>query len=225
MLLFAISNTILKQTAPKSKWNLRKKFPKLFFHPHMKWDEYILFEKLCKNKKTVIEYGSGGSTIFFLKGKTKVYSVESNREFYEFMQSIPFIEKSLNHSLQYNFIDLGATDQWGAPLSEDKKANWPLYYTQVWDSIENKTTIDAIFIDGRFRVSCCLYSILQVLEHGAKDTLFLIHDFWKRKHYHIVLQYLKEYKSASNLGSFHLKENIDIEEVRALLHEYALNDK
>lgn len=208
---------------PAKRWDYKKNFPQVFFLPHMKPEEYQLFTKICKNNSVFLEYGSGGSTIQLLKNKKKVYSVESNPEFYEFMESLKIVKKSLDKNLHYTFVDLGSTNKWGKPISTEQHHEWSDYYTKIWDSINaEKQKVDVIFIDGRFRVCCSLYSILKVLEYGKRDTIFMIHDFWRREQYHIVLKFFDEIVSSRNLAVLKLKENINISDVKRTLNEYTL---
>jgi protein O-GlcNAc transferase len=207
---------------PDKKWEFKTKYPKLLFLPHMELKEYLLFKDLCKNKKVFIEYGSGGSTIHLLKSGKKVFSVESNGEFHDMMNSISLVQKAKGQLLHPVHIDLGPCDMWGKPLTSEKECAWSRYYSEVWDEVKrHQSRVDVVFIDGRFRVCCCLYSILKVVEYGWKDTLFLVHDFWRRKHYHVVLKFLNEYKSRLDLASFRVKDNIDKDEVKWLLQQYA----
>ena len=209
--------------SPAMRWELNKKFPQLFFAPHMRLDEYSLFKELCRGRKVVLEYGSGGSTIYLLKENKDVFSVESNPDFYGYMNSIRFIKRELEKRLHYSYIDLGPTNQWGKPLTKENHMNWGAYYSKVWNDINAaKTKIDIIFIDGRFRVCCCLFSILKVIEYGWKDIVFIIHDFWRRNQYHVVLKFLQEIKSSNSLAAFKLRDDIDMNEVNQMLQEYAL---
>lgn len=208
---------------PDRKWDLIRKFPVLFFHPHMERKEYFLFKDLCKNKKVFLEYGSGGSTIHLLKKNKMVFSVESNPDFYNYMCSMKFIKRALNLNLHYRFVNIGPTNKWGKPLSDEYYKNWPKYYEQIWDEIDPlRHQVNVVFIDGRFRVCCCLYSILKAVEYNWRNTVFVIHDFWRREKYHVVLDYLQETESAENLVSFRMKNNIDVAALKERLEEYAL---
>jgi hypothetical protein len=208
---------------PDTQWNLKRKFPGFFFLPHMSIKEFQLFKEVCSNKKVFLEYGSGGSTIWLLKKNKKLYSVESNPDFYKYMNSIKLVKRSANN-LQYRFIDLGPTNAWGKPLATTHSNDWPAYYSEIWNDIDaTSNKVDIVFIDGRFRVSCCLYTILKVVEHRWKDTVFLFHDFWRRKHYHEVLEFLQEIKSAEQLATFKIKDHINTENVKERLKEYALD--
>jgi hypothetical protein len=208
----------------ENQWKLQKKFPTLLFLPHMKLKEYQLFVEVCSQKNVFLEYGSGGSTIWLLGKNKKIFSVESNPEFYAYMKGISLVKKALDKNLKYQFIDLGPTNQWGKPLSLDNSQSWSAYYQEIWKSINPDTDkVDVVFIDGRFRVNCCLYSILQVLTYNWKDTMFLIHDFRRREQYHVVLDFLEEVKSAENLSLFKIKKNVNIQEIKERLEEFSLD--
>jgi len=208
---------------PEVKWTLCRKFPALFFCPHMERKEFVLFKKLCRNKTVFLEYGSGGSTIHLVKSKKVIFSVESNPDFYKYMLSMRIIKRALKRDLQYKFINLGDTNKWGKPLNLDRTENWPQYYEKIWQVIDPVIhRVDVVFIDGRFRVSCCLYSILKAIEYNWNDIIFIIHDFWRREKYHVVLNFLLEISSAENLVAFRMKRNIAVHEVKELLEEYSL---
>ena len=208
---------------PKMKWELKKKYPSVFFLPHMSMKEFSLFKRMCKDANVVLEFGSGGSTIFLLEKEKKVFSVESNHEFYDYMSSIDLIKKSLGKSLQYRYIDLGATNKWGKPLSEDESSHFPEYYSMVWDDIDpSANKVDLVFIDGRFRICCCLYTILKLVEYHWDDTLIVIHDFWRRRKYHVVLEFLEEVESAADLAVFKVRKDVNLDKVRGMIEEYSL---
>lgn len=188
----------------------------------MESDEYLLFSKTIENKEVVLEYGSGGSTIQFINRSKTVYSVESNPEFYKYMRSIHLVNKVIGKSLFMKYIDLGDTDPWGRPVSLDKTENWPGYYSEVWKEIlRDGNKVDIIFIDGRFRVACCLFSVLQILGNQWNGTVIMIHDFWNRDEYKILLRFLDELESRSRLGVFTVKADIDADMVKTELEKYS----
>lgn len=188
----------------------------------MRLREYLLFCTLCKNRRVFVEYGSGGSTIHLLGKQRKVFSVESNPDFYNLMSGLDIVKKNAGGLLTYRYVNLGPTDGWGVPQTPEQPHYGPDYYAGIWKEVARlNENVDAVFIDGRYRVSCCLYSILQVLEHNHSDTLFIFHDFWGRQRYHVVLEFLEEYKSTATLGSFKLKKNISPAQVKEKLAEFA----
>ncbi|MEJ7679842.1 MAG: hypothetical protein WKG06_18695 [Segetibacter sp.] len=138
------------------------------------------------------------------------------------MNSITLVKKATEKSLFLKFINLGDTDSWGRPLSLERKENWPDYYSEVWkDIVLNENKVDVVFIDGRFRVCCCVYSIIKILENNWKETIFMIHDFWNRKEYFVLLKFLDEIESKSRLGVFAIKKDINIHEINSILPQYS----
>jgi hypothetical protein len=49
-----------------------------------------------------------------------------------------------------------------------------------------------------------------------------MHDFWRREKYHVVLEFLQELESSTDLAAFKLKENINTGRVQQMINEYAL---
>ena len=71
----------------------------------------------------------------------------------------------------------------GKNATNIQKINYSSHITKL--SKEEQNSIDLILIDGRFRVACCLkcYDIIN------DNCLIIFDDFFKRQHYHIVLEY------------------------------------
>ena len=61
--------------------------------------------------------------------------------------------------------------------------------------------------------------------HGHADTKILIHDFWNRPGYHVLLQYLEVFNQADTLGVFGIKKDVDLSKVKAEyeLHKFDFN--
>ena len=213
--------TILKRK--DWRWKLKQKFPVLFFLPHMRRVEFQLFKKTMAAPKMVLEYGSGGSTIYMLsKGKT-VFSVESNEAFYKYMNTISLVKKALNQKLFFFFANLGNTNEWGRPMANGEQQSSANYYASVWDRIDpSLCKVDAVFIDGRYRVACCLYTVFKLLRFEWTDTKVVIHDFWRRQHYHVVLEFLDEVASAKDLAVFQIKRNVNTAKLRAIIEQHEL---
>ncbi len=203
------------------KWRLNRHLPRAFFLPRMTHEEFGLLAAVAEPAKVIVEYGSGGSTVFFLRKAKTVISVDSNPEFHRFMMSIPYVSTRVGNGLNLDFVDIGPTDTWGTPLTTDRSSEWPRYVEQVWTRIDpNVDRVDLVLIDGRFRVACCLYSIQKLIEYGWSATLLLIHDFRDRKEYHVVLPFLTEVRSAGTLGVFRIRDDVDLSALRRLLEEY-----
>lgn len=68
-------------------------------------------------------------------------------------------------------------------MKETHKTIWPKYPKAIFPLAEE---VDVAFVDGRFRVACIIATILK----SRPDTIVLVHDFYPRPHYHLVLEYV-----------------------------------
>ena len=107
-------------------------------------------------------------------------------------------------------VDIGPTCEWGYPQSDNSKSLFPAYSSSIFKVIDNKA-IDLAFVDGRFRVACTLRIILECYTNNNLDIL--IHDFWNREKYHLVLKYLDIVDRVDSLGVFSIKKSIDLKSV------------
>lgn len=187
--------------------NLKKPYYPLEMHATP--EERCLFLKYIKYSKSYLEFGSGGSTRLVLETtNASVVSVESDAEFINILRYDKKIKKHEKKSrLKFIHIDIGIIGDWGFPINNYKRENYPMYSQHVYDILGNEYTsnIDTVFIDGRFRVACILKAILNL----GKDTVIIIHDFWNREEYHVVLKFLDKIDALDSIGIFKQKNNID----------------
>lgn len=141
-----------------------------------------LEELLIQNKQMVVfEYGSGGSTLFFLRRVKKLVSIEHDPEWYHFVSYI-LIKNSL--SCEYLLLEPEAlsdvstdyTDPYSFASAEYPKLSFYRYVNSI-NAFPDKS-FDLVFIDGRARPSCILNARNKVKLGG-----FLILDNSERNHY------------------------------------------
>lgn len=113
----------------------------------------------------------------------------------------------------YSFflVDIGPTREWGPPDHGNDRILFPAYSANIFNLI-NKRDLDLALVDGRFRVACTIKIILEC--HANKNLTIMIHDFWNREEYHVVLRYLNTICKADTIGLFSIKTNIDLESAR-----------
>jgi len=70
-------------------------------------------------------------------------------------------------------------------------------------------------VDGRFRISC----ILQACLHCSARTKIVVHDFFTRPYYFVVLPFLSVEKKEDTMGVFMIHKN-NVKQMTALLKEY-----
>ena len=198
---------------------LDKLSPYPLFYPFvMSKNEKIIFDRAIKKSRYYLEFGLGGSTLRAIqKSKAKIYSVESSAEWMACMREYIIIRYFENKRLFVTFVDIGHTREWGLPASDDARNLFPSYSSNIFKVINNKA-IDLALVDGRFRVACTLKIILEC--HANNNLEILIHDFWNREEYHVVLKYLDTVDKADTIGLFSIKKNVDLNLVKRTYEAY-----
>lgn len=184
---------------------------------NMTKDEMKLLHSYIDSSNHYLEFGSGESTIYASNVPTikTIDSVESSDIFInENLKPNAVIANAISAGkLVFHIIDIGETTAWGLPINESKRHLWPNYSLSIFSQ---KSNHDLVLVDGRFRVACTLNCILNTPE----NCKIIIHDFWKRPAYHIVLEYLDVQNRFDTLGVFTRKRDIDSGDLQALIKEY-----
>lgn len=179
--------------------------------------ELQLLHTYLHKSVSYLEFGAGESTVYAaaLDSLKNIDCVESSPVFVEEkVLPHPVVQQSLaSGKLHFHFIDLGETGDWGHPVNEEKKHLWPEYSTAVF---REKRKYDLVLIDGRFRVACTLQSLLQT----DPGCLIVMHDFWNREPYHVVLRYLDVVDQADTMAVFTQKPNLDLRKIKADIRRY-----
>jgi hypothetical protein len=139
----------------------------------MSKQEIDLLISYLKPEYTMLEWGSGGSTVTFQQYVDKYYSIEHNKEWFEKVD-VELGNRNLKHKVHNYFVEQNA------PKSK------PSRYEEFKDYIELASTLNtkfnAVLVDGRARPHCALYAY-HLLED---DGVVFIHDYFVRPHYHFV---------------------------------------
>jgi hypothetical protein len=144
--------------------------------------------------ETILEYGSGGSTVLAAKlGKT-VFSVESDRDWADRMAHYV---ASLSEKARVHWADVGVTGPWGVPMKPREHRKFSGYALSVWDR-PDFVQPDLVLIDGRFRASC----LVAVLLRAEKPVTVLFDDYLKRGYYHGVERLARKEEMAGRMARF-----------------------
>lgn len=162
--------------------------------------ETYIFKQIIDNSDYILEYGSGGSTIYTGDSDAKaIITVENDKEF------LNKVISEYNHEGPKLFpvhVYVGETKMWGYPINKDFEHKWPDYPVAPWKvAKENDISPDTIIIDGRFRVACFLYSI----GHAEKGTTIFWDDYVNRDSYHVVEEICKPIKTYGRAAIFEKK--------------------
>ena len=175
--------------------------------------ELILLQKAMNQSNNYLEFGTGNSTRIAAETDNihRITVVESDPTFWkEEVLSIPSVKQALKKGrLTPHLINIGATAKWGYPIDDSCSDQWPMYHSCAFQS---NVAYDLILVDGRFRIACILHACLSC----PPSTKILIHDFFDRPIYFVVLPFLKLEDQADTLGLFSIKKNKNIN----ILKEY-----
>jgi UDP-glucose 4,6-dehydratase len=158
---YYISNDKLKKLGWKIEVSFEEGLKRLInkeiiLEPHLTQKDKMMFYKYLDNCKYYFEFGSGGSTYkaFNTKKIEKIYSVESDKSWYDIINKI----NKNNKESYLLLVDLECEkNTFGHPGKNSKREDWKRYSDTIINiGNENSKKIDLVMIDGRFRVACCL---------------------------------------------------------------------
>ncbi len=170
--------------------------------PWMSQEEIELVKKYLKPEHTVLEWGSGGSTVHFSKFVKEWHSIEHTTKWHDIVAK----EKPDNVTLYHVGPDYqmqkrhGVSSKW--PMNENFRE-----YANFAKTLNRK--FDVVLVDGRARKWCALESMACL----KQDSIVFIHDFWQRadRGYHDVFEYfdvVDKVESGQSLVALKLKESI-----------------
>jgi hypothetical protein len=152
---------------------------------------------LYGNAETILEYGSGGSTVMAseMSGKT-VFSVESDPDWCQKMETY-FDHSDSTSVVKMHYANIGPVGKWGRPKSDKGWARFHRYPNSVWDR-EDFIAPDLVLVDGRFRAACVMTTLLRT----EKPVTLLFDDYVGRKQYHRVEQFVKPAETRGRMARF-----------------------
>ena len=130
--------------------------------------------------------------------KAKTIAVDTDQQWIDQVRS----NNTNSSKLKAYFVDLGEVSTWGRPISYSKRDNFIIYISKIW---KGKEKPELILIDGRFRVSCFLYSLLNALP----NSFILFDDYINRPWYHIVEEILCLHNTCGRQGVFKVPKSFD----------------
>lgn len=190
----------------------------IFYAFIMSRREKSVFDEAIRNSKHYLEFGMGGSTLRAIeKSKATIYTVESSLEWINYMRGYVLIKRAEDKRLHIFPVDIGPVRAWGYPCTDTFKGKFEEYSSNVFGLID-KNLLDLVLVDGRFRVACSLKIVLEC--HGNPKISIMIHDFWERSHYHVLLKYLEVINRVDSLGVFLIKNDVDLRSVEKDYENY-----
>ena len=185
--------------------------------PHLAKNDKEMFYKYLDEANIYFEYGSGGSTYqASIKNNIKhIYTVESDIEWQNTLK-----KNITNTNVTFIFNEMDTQpNNWGHPGKKSTNLQKIKYSNHILNlEKEQQTAIDLIFIDGRFRVACCLkcHDII-------KDTCLIAFDvFLNRPEYHRVLNYFDIIETTKDNRMVILKKRNNVVVPNELITKYEL---
>lgn len=143
---------------------------------------------------TILEYGSGGSTVLAAQLGRTVFSVESDKDWAKRMTSHV---AGISDKARVHWADIGPTGPWGAPARSRDFRKFHGYALSVWDRPDFQEP-DLVLIDGRFRSSC----LVAVMLRTKKPVTVLFDDYRKRGYYHGVEKLARKEEMIGRMARF-----------------------
>ena len=144
--------------------------------------------------ETILEYGSGGSTVLAAKLGRRVFSVESDQDWATRMATHI---ATISDKAQVHWADVGPTGPWGVPMKPREFRKFHGYALSVWDR-PDFVEPDLVLIDGRFRASC----LVAVMMRATKPVTVLFDDYHKRGYYHGVERLAHKEETVGRMARF-----------------------
>ncbi|MBL6082557.1 hypothetical protein JMJ56_31830 [Belnapia sp. T18] len=173
--------------------------------PHLFGEEPELMRRVFANGCCrYLEFGIGGSTLLALRsGAEIVVAADSDRRWVEVARTHPELASRVAAGqVRLVHADIGPTTDWGRPAGNTKQVWWPNYLARPWAEWEALGVLpDLVYVDGRFRVACCL-SILLAFADQTEAPRVMVHDIGpERPYYGAIFEF---FETVDSVGSLHL---------------------
>ncbi len=168
-----------------------------------------LFKKYLDNCNFYFEYGVGASTNWVLENtSSQIIAVDTDKKWIE---TINIANKS--SQIKLNWINLGDLEKWGRPKSYVYKEHFIDYISNVW---QFNIKADVVLIDGRFRVACFLYSLI----NAKAGSIIIFDDYNNRQYYHIIEEIVPIYKIYGRQAVFRVPKHFNRSSAENMLNKF-----
>ena len=133
---------------------------------------------------TILEYGSGGSTVMAAELGKRVTSVESDKAWAQMMRDW-FAAHPPAGQVDIVWSDIGPTKEWGHPIDDSGWKGFARYPLAVWD-LPGFSHPDVVLVDGRFRMGCALATAFRIV----RPVTLYYDDYANRPRHHQIETFL-----------------------------------
>ena len=164
-----------------------------WMHPY----EKQLILDCLNNNMTMLEWGSGGSTLEFSSLVKKYYSIKHNKQWFNIITN-KLKDYTLN-DVTYRYIPENKENPDG------RQSEYDMFHDYIDEVDKFNTKFDIVLIDGRARRLCAK----KIIPYLKPTSIVFIHDYVLRTVYHCVEDYYELIDSISDtpqtIGKFKLK--------------------
>jgi hypothetical protein len=149
--------------------------------------------------QVILEYGSGGSTVFAAQQKGKlIFSVESDYSWLITLQR-KFDGVELPSCPILYHANIGPTGAWGRPLDDQLWTGFYRYPLAIWAEPFFRQP-DLVLIDGRLRPACFVATCINT----RMPVTVLFDDYVNRPSYKVVEELIRPTTIVGRMAVFHI---------------------
>eukprot|EP01026_Neomeris_dumetosa_P029138 TRINITY_DN2361_c0_g1_i4.p1 TRINITY_DN2361_c0_g1~~TRINITY_DN2361_c0_g1_i4.p1 ORF type:complete len:664 (-),score=95.39 TRINITY_DN2361_c0_g1_i4:365-2356(-) len=146
-------------------------------HVWMSRPEQALIQAYLEPHMSMLEVGSGYSTMWYSQFVDQYVSIEHDAKWHESVKQM-LASTPGKRNVSYNVVPIN----WPLSKGEGDEATFTAYLDKI-DEVSQGRQWDVVLDDGRVRVAVAS----RVLKYLKPTSLLIIHDFWGRDYYHSVL--------------------------------------
>lgn len=203
--------------------------------PHLFDQEPALFASALGASRRYLEFGTGGSTLSAIRqGVEVMVAVESDPAWVDALRQHPEIAEAIGDGkLGLVHGDIGPVASLGYPRDyasgAPDKVLWPNYIRAGWQEVSRRRFVpDLVYVDGRFRVGCCLSVVLACKEYVpvGQAPQVLVHDIADdRRHYEPIFRFFDVVEAVNTLRLLRIKADASMSDALALLLNYQFDPR
>jgi hypothetical protein len=170
--------------------------------------------RYMRQSKVYLEFGCGGSTQLAAEaGVSLLFSVDSNKDWVKRCRKQPWIAAMVASGRATLVpVKVGPLGRLGFPADESQRARWPNYSLAIWEKMGN-TLPDTVLIDGRWRVSTAVQSLLRC----PAETIMMFHDYYTpRLSYWRIQPFIEIVETVDTMLVYRAKPDMDVRALAAL---------